>query len=87
MDFWTLRAHGNENTVCIEIEDRCGGLPEISAEELFKPFIQRHSDRRGMRLGLAIARRAVEGHGGRIRIRNLPDLGCVFEIMLPYNTV
>ena len=81
-----LRARQNENTVCIEIEDRCGGLPKTSAEDLFKPFIQRHSDRRGMGLGLAIARRAVEGHAGRIRIRNLPDLGCVFEIMLPNNT-
>jgi len=80
-----LRARQDENTVCIEIEDRCGGLPETSAEDLFKPFLQRHSDRRGMGLGLAIARRAVEEHAGRIRIRNLPDLGCVFEIMLPHN--
>jgi signal transduction histidine kinase len=81
-----LRAYRKDRNVSIEVEDRCGGLPETSVEDLFKPFVQKHSDRRGMGLGLAIARRAVEGHAGHITIRNLPGVGCIFEITLPLNT-
>jgi signal transduction histidine kinase len=79
----TLRANQDENAISIEIEDMCGGLQEASEDDLFKPFVQRHSDRRGMGLGLAIARRAVEEHDGHIAIRNLPGLGCVVQIVLP----
>jgi len=69
--------------VMIEVEDECGGLPQGSAEDLFRPFEQRSQDRSGVGLGLAIARESVETNGGLIRARNLPGKGCVFTIDLP----
>jgi signal transduction histidine kinase len=69
--------------VLIEVEDECGGLPEGSAEDLFRPFEQRGANRNGLGLGLAIARESVETNGGLIRARNLPGRGCVFTIDLP----
>ena len=69
--------------VSIEIEDECGGLPPSMAEELFRPFEQRGTDRIGLGFGLAISRQAVAADGGSIRLRNLPGKGCVFTIDMP----
>jgi signal transduction histidine kinase len=69
--------------VLIEVEDECGGLPSGAADDLFRPFEQRGEDRRGLGLGLAIARESVETNGGLIRARDLPGRGCVFTIDLP----
>jgi len=86
------RAHGHvvlrtdttaAGRVLIEVEDECGGLPPGRAEDLFRPFAQRSTDRSGLGLGLAIARESVEVNGGEIRARNLPGRGCVFTIDLP----
>jgi signal transduction histidine kinase len=86
------RAHGHvvlrtdttaAGRVLIEVEDECGGLPPGQAEDLFRPFAQRSTDRSGLGLGLAIARESVEVNGGEIRARNLPGRGCVFTIDLP----
>jgi signal transduction histidine kinase len=69
--------------VLIEVEDECGGLPPDRAEDLFRPFAQRSTDRTGLGLGLTIARDSVEANGGEIRVRDLPGRGCVFTIDLP----
>ena len=78
-----LRARPAKGAVSIEIEDRCGGLPAGTSADLFRPFVK-GNNRRGVGLGLAIARRAVEAHGGTIVVRNLPGLGCVFAILIPH---
>ena len=69
--------------VQIDVEDECGGLPSGEAEDLFRPFEQRGTNRSGLGLGLAIARESVETNGGLIRARSLPGKGCVFTIDLP----
>jgi signal transduction histidine kinase len=73
--------------VLIEVEDECGGLPAGKAEDLFRPFEQRGTNRSGLGLGLAIARESVETNGGLVRARNLPGRGCVFTIDLPRQAV
>lgn len=85
------RAHGHVSLttsstpagVLFEVEDECGGLPAGTAEELFRPFTQRGSNRTGVGLGLSISRRGVEANGGKIGVRDLPGKGCVFTISLP----
>jgi signal transduction histidine kinase len=67
----------------IEVEDRCGGLPAGKVEEAFAPFVRLDSGQTGFGLGLAIARQAVDAHGGAIRVQNLPGVGCVFVLELP----
>lgn len=78
-----LRALAQHEGLRIEVEDRCGGLPVATADELFAPFVQKHADQSGLGLGLSIARRAVDAHGGRIDVRDVPGKGCVFGIELP----
>ena len=79
----TVRAFERPAWIAIEIEDRCGGLPQGNPEELFKPFVQRGSDRTGFGLGLAIVEQSIEAHGGRVTARSLPGKGCVFSLELP----
>lgn len=82
----SLRAYRSEQRVLIEIEDECGGLPQGTAEKLFRPFEQHGADRTGLGLGLSIVRRSVEANGGSVRVRDLPGTGCVFTIDLPLQT-
>jgi hypothetical protein len=79
----TLRAHGTPKRVLIDIEDRCGGLPDCAMHTLFLPFRQGGADKSGLGLGLPICRRIVEAHHGTLSVRDLPGVGCVFTIDLP----
>lgn len=79
----SLSARAMAERVLIEVEDECGGLPPGQTENLFQPFKQAGSNRAGVGLGLSISRRAVEAHGGKLRVRDLPGIGCVFSIDLP----
>jgi signal transduction histidine kinase len=79
----TLRTTTEGATIVIEVEDECGGFPEIAGDP-FQPFVLRRStDHSGLGLGLSIARDAVRAHGGDISIRNQPPVGCVFRVTLP----
>jgi signal transduction histidine kinase len=78
-----LQSRVEEGRVLIEVEDACGGLPPDRAERLFEAFTQAHDNRSGFGLGLAIAKQAVEAHGGTLMVRNQPPIGCVFVVDLP----
>jgi signal transduction histidine kinase len=57
------------------------GIPAHLLREIFTPFFT--TKPRGIGLGLAITRRIVEEHGGRIGGGNLPGHGAMFRICLP----
>jgi signal transduction histidine kinase len=78
-----LNAYAAADRIRIDVEDHCGGLPPRAAEEMFKPFTQSGEDRSGMGLGLAICQRSVEANNGILRVRDIPNSGCVFTIDLP----
>jgi len=78
-----LSVRSSDERVLIEVEDECGGLPDGDANDLFRPFVQRSTDRTGVGLGLAFSRWGVEASGGKIYARNLPGKGCVFTVDLP----
>lgn len=78
------------DAVEISVSDQGSGVPPHERERIFQPFVRGHvasADRRGPRvglgLGLAIARRVVEGHGGQIFVEDRPGPGAVFTIRLP----
>jgi two-component system sensor histidine kinase HydH len=61
--------------------DEGAGIPEGETERIFEPF---HTTKtRGVGLGLTVARRVVELHGGTITAGNRPGGGAVFEIVIP----
>jgi signal transduction histidine kinase len=63
------------------VRDRGPGVPEAERERIFEPV---HTTRiRGTGLGLAVARRIVEGHGGAIEVRPHPEGGAIFKVALP----
>lgn len=68
----------------VRVADRGPGVPEADLETIFEPFY-RGAGRAGagFGLGLAISRRAVEAHGGRVTARNREGGGLVIEISLP----
>jgi hypothetical protein len=78
-----LRATGGGKRVTVQVEDECGGLPEGRMQSLFNPFVQIGQDRSGFGLGLAIAKQAVEAHGGELRVHNLQGRGCIFLLDMP----
>jgi signal transduction histidine kinase len=67
----------------VEVEDACGGLEPGKVEAAFAPFVRFDARQSGFGLGLAIAKQAVDAHGGSIRVQNLPGKGCVFVLELP----
>ena len=70
----------------LTVDDQGSGVPEAELSSIFEPF-QRSSNastsRNGYGLGLAIARRAIESHGGTIRAFNKTDGGLRIVIQLP----
>ena len=78
-----LRGKIANGCICIEIEDSCGGLPPGKVEEAFVPFVRLNNSEPGFGLGLAIAKQAVQAHGGAVRVQNLPGKGCVFALEFP----
>lgn len=70
----------------IQIEDHGTGVPEQELDKIFDAFyrtdIARNRDTGGHGLGLAIARRAIQRHGGQIAARNT-GTGLVVTVLLP----
>lgn len=79
-----LRARVAADRLLIEVADHCGGLPTGAPETLLSPFVQVGKDRSGLGLGLDICRRSVEANAGILKVRDVPGVGCVFTIDLPY---
>lgn len=78
-----LRGTITNGRASIEIEDCCGGLEPGKVEEAFAPFVRFDAKQTGFGLGLAIAKQAVDAHGGTIRVQNVPGKGCIFALELP----
>ena len=85
----TLRSRADEQVlkgkparvVVIDIADRGKGLPPEVQKRLFDPFFT--TKEKGTGLGLPIAARIVEKHGGVIQYRTQSNRGTTFSIVLP----
>jgi two-component system, OmpR family, sensor kinase len=81
-----MRPRHERKSVTVSICDRGPGVPESDLEAVFKPFFRADrtdfTDAGGYGLGLAIAKRAVEAHAGRIHAKNREGGGLCIEIEL-----
>ncbi|HEY3397233.1 MAG TPA: PAS domain-containing sensor histidine kinase [Armatimonadota bacterium] len=85
----TLMAVGHADTVCLSVSDTGPGIPAEERQAVFDKFCRgarhHHGDGgpEGLGLGLFMARRLVELHGGEIRLTSEIGLGSIFEVILP----
>jgi two-component system sensor histidine kinase CpxA len=77
----------SEEAAVISVRDQGPGIPDAELTRIFRPFCRvdssRRADHEGVGLGLAIAQRAIDLHGGSINVRNLMPNGLEVEIRLP----
>ncbi|MDQ6689737.1 MAG: PAS domain S-box protein [Gemmatimonadota bacterium] len=83
----TVAAEAVDGEVRFAVIDTGPGIPPEQVPHIFGRFWQaKPSDRRGIGLGLAIAKGIVEAHQGRIWVESHPGLGSTFYFTLPIAT-
>jgi two-component system sensor kinase FixL len=77
-------AAGVTGGVDIRVRDFGAGIPEKNLEEAFTPFFT--TKKRGTGLGLPLAKRIIEEHGGSIELQSDKTNGTVATVHLPIAT-
>jgi signal transduction histidine kinase len=78
------------NSVKVSVSDTGPGIPPEYHIEVFDDFFRlplSENQPDGMGLGLAIARRLVNGMGGKIWVESEPGAGCKFSFIVPLKPV
>ena len=70
-----------EGRIRVEIEDTGPGIPPSAGDRIFTPFYTTKEG--GTGIGLALAHKIVEEHGGTIVFRSGRVGGTVFTVVLP----
>ena len=83
-----LRALRRGNDVVVEVVDRGVGVSRVDLARIFEPFCQVGRDQltdkaHGTGLGLSLAKKTVERHGGRIEVESELGNGATFRVVLP----
>jgi signal transduction histidine kinase len=75
--------------VAVAVEDDGCGIPENDRERLFAPYVRGEGQTKGggLGIGLAICRRIVDSHGGRISVGSGELGGARFVFALPLTGV
>ena len=83
----STEVNGSGSRAFVRVSDTGPGVPEESLQTIFRPFYRVDSARQtstgGFGVGLAIAQRAVQLHGGTIRAFNKQSGGFCVEFSLP----
>jgi PAS domain S-box-containing protein len=74
----------DSNTVIVVVEDSGPGIEAARLEGIFEPFVT--TKKKGMGLGLAICRRIIENHGGKLTASSDGNSGARFQIVLTVGT-
>jgi len=81
-----LNAAATDGEVVLEVRDRGAGISPEDQKRLFTPFFRADKSRArqtgGLGLGLLLARRIVQAHGGTLDLTSAPKAGTVVRIRL-----
>jgi signal transduction histidine kinase len=83
-----VRAGSDNGSVCVEVGDTGPGIAAEDHERIFQEFQQAGSETgkpQGTGLGLALAKKFVEMHGGKIWLESEVGKGSRFFFTLPFN--
>jgi len=71
-----------EDALFVEVEDNGPGIPEEKRAQIFNLF-ESTKGARGTGLGLAVSRKIIREHSGRIDLAGSPEQGCRFTLIWP----
>ncbi len=81
-----LRAKEDGANLVVEVEDTGRGMTEEEQQRLFEPYYRLESDRErlsGLGLGLVLAKKFVELHGGKMWVKSQKGKGSTFSFSIP----
>lgn len=82
-----LRLYKTRQDVVVSVQDQGTGISPSELSQIFNPFIQagtaRKKHEKGAGLGLAIARKIITGHRGRMWVESEKGLGSTFYFSIP----
>ncbi|MEW6094759.1 MAG: HAMP domain-containing sensor histidine kinase [Chloroflexota bacterium] len=78
----SVRYHQVDGRAVLEVADSGSGIPPEEIPHVFERFY-RSTDSGGMGLGLAIAKKLTEAHGGTITAESAPGAGTTMRVTLP----
>ncbi len=81
-----ISAEPGDNELLIRVEDTGSGIPAEARERIFDKFTRLKVENapRGIGLGLAFCRLAIEAHGGKIWVEPRQPIGSRFIFTLPF---
>ncbi len=71
------------NCIKVSVSDTGPGIASEHHQEIFEDFVRVDRTSSGMGLGLAIAKRLVQAHRGKIWVDSEPKRSCTFTFLLP----
>lgn len=80
-DWLSSSPRSPRRSITVEIEDTGTGVLGSDADKIFNPFFTTKDG--GTGLGLALAHKIIEDHGGTITFRSSPGVGTTFRLLLP----
>jgi signal transduction histidine kinase len=72
---------GADDGITVRVTDEGPGIDPTLGERIFEPFVT--SKREGVGLGLAIVRKIIEAHQGRVTVESTPGSGTTMIVWLP----
>lgn len=78
-----VRTWQNERSVTIEVADEGDGVAPAVADRIFEPRFQGEDAPEGLGLGLYVAKRIAEAHGGDLELVPAENRGATFHLTLP----
>jgi len=73
------------NSILISVTDSGPGIAPEYHQEVFEDFMRVEGSSSGMGLGLAISKRLVQAHRGKIWVDGEAGRGCIMRFLLPTN--